>query len=70
MIYTYPHPAFEQLMLGPHSGLVYLALAYGLRYQKFPDRIFEMLLRLEINPKIIGDEVFRQLDEMPSLAFH
>ena len=50
--------------------LVMIALAWGLRYYKYPQRLIEDLDDIGIDIQLVTDEVDRQLNEMPSLAYH
>ena len=70
MLYTKPSDAFEALLRSSHSYPVMTALIYGLRYLAIPDALYDHLCRAGINHDIIKDDVYRQLDEMPSLAYH
>ena len=70
MLYTRPSDAFEALLRSPYAHPVMTALIYGLRYLSIPDSLYDHLVRAGINVDILKDEVYRQLDEMPSLAYH
>jgi hypothetical protein len=70
MLYTRPSEAFERLLTSSYAHPVMTALIYGLRYLSIPDSLYDHLKRAGIDINIIKDEVYRQLDEMPSLAYH
>jgi hypothetical protein len=70
MLYTRPSEAFEALLVSSYAHPVMTALIYGLRYLSIPDSLYDHLVRAGIDVTIIKDEVYRQLDEMPSLAYH
>lgn len=55
----------------PHSyELVMIALAWGIRYYKYPQRLIEDLDDIGIPIDLVTEEVDRQIAEMPSLFYH
>ena len=72
LIYTKPSPALIQIVERDDETrkLVMIALAWGLRYYKYPVKLVEDLQELEVDVSVITEEVDRQLAEMPSHLYH
>jgi hypothetical protein len=65
-----PSPDFQSLLSGPSARLVIFALHQGLCILRIDNQHWVKLQNAGINPFVVQDELFRQLDQMPSLSVH